>query len=100
MSTTTRTVPEGDWSTSPVQDGRDSRQDVIRTNVLATVGRPGDLHQIIVAPLWGNYFRVNILVGENPTWGLASVRIPHSYFVTVDGQGKLLKSSPVMRREY
>ena len=39
----------------------------IQSGVLASLGRPPGLYRVAVVPLWPNYYRVNVLVGTDPT---------------------------------
>jgi hypothetical protein len=39
---------------------------------------------------------VNVITGDDPS----AVRIPHSYFVAADERGKIIQSTPSIRREY
>jgi hypothetical protein len=39
---------------------------------------------------------VNVLVGAD----VVSVRIPHSYFLVVDGDGTILASTPEITKQY
>lgn len=81
---------------SPVGATGTDREDTIRAGVLAALGRPDQLFRVVVAPLWGDHYRVNVVTGDDPS----SVRIPHSFFVTTDGRGNILRSTPNIRREY
>ena len=81
---------------SPVEATGTAREDTIRAGVLAALGRPDRLFRVVVAPLWGDHYRVNVVTGDDPS----SVRIPHSFFVAADGRGNILKSTPNIRREY
>lgn len=87
-------------TTLPVVDGgqpaRARREDVIRAGVLAALGRPADLYQIVVLPLWGDRFRVNVVTGPDPT----AVRIPHSFFLEADARGTITESRPPITRWY
>jgi hypothetical protein len=71
-------------------DGRRERQ--IRTKVLASLGHPVELLKVAVLPLWGDKFRVNVW-----TRGLGTT-IPHSYFVTADDRGAILRAEPPIHR--
>ncbi len=75
---------------------REVLKDLIRRQVLHDLGEPAGLLRVQVRPLWGAYYRVNVLVGAEA----ACARIPHSYFVAADGDGNILESSPKVRREY
>jgi hypothetical protein len=68
----------------------------IGKNVLSTLGQPSDLFRMQVRTLWGDYFRVNVLVGPD----LASVKIAHSYFLLADGAGNILSSTPAITKKY
>ena len=68
----------------------------IQSSVLASLGRPAELYRVAVIPLWLNYYRVNVLVGEDPT----AVRVAHSYFVTTDEAGRILTANPPLTRLY
>ena len=68
----------------------------IRDDVLAALGRPPGLYRVAVIPLWLNYYRVNVLVGTDPT----AIRTAHSYFVAVDEAGRILMTTPLLTRLY
>ena len=68
----------------------------IRDGVLASLGRPPGLYRVAVVPLWLNHYRVNVLVGTDPT----AVEIAHSYFVTADEAGRILTTTPPLTRQY
>ena len=72
------------------------REGAIRAGVLAALGRPTQHFRVVVVPLWGDLFRVNVVTGDDPS----SVRIRHSYFVAADGRGNIIESTPSIRREY
>jgi hypothetical protein len=96
MAATTLSVVDGGPPAGVAADGRDQREGAIRAGVLAALGRPSRLYRVAVMPVWGDHFRVNVMTGEDPT----SVRIPHSYFVSADGRGNILASTPTIRKEY
>ncbi len=75
---------------------REVLRDLIREQVLHALGEPGDLLKVQVAPLWQDNYRVNVYVGADA----ACARIPHSYFVMVDGDGNVLDSTPKIQRQY
>jgi hypothetical protein len=68
----------------------------VRTSVIAALGRPPGLYEVSVKPLWGNHFRVNVLIGPDPT----SVHIAHSYFIEATEAGDILKTTPLLTRLY
>jgi hypothetical protein len=95
----TATHPEGASSFPPTGGktaGCQRREAAIRARVLESLGRPGGLFRVSVAPLWDNNYRVNVMTGADAT----AVLIPHSYFVVVDDDGNILRSTPRLRREY
>jgi hypothetical protein len=69
---------------------------LIGKHVLHTLGQPGNLIRVQVRTLWGDYFRVNILVGPDA----ASVKIAHSYFLSADADGNILTSTPKIVKKY
>ena len=69
---------------------------VIREFVLTSLGRPPGLFRVAVLPLWGSYYRVNVLTGPDAT----SVCIPHSYFVEAGDDGAVVSASPPIIRLY
>ena len=77
---------------------RDSEQlkAEISDHVLDTLGRPRDLYSVQVRPLWQDRYRVNVFVGAD----VASARIAHSYFLTVDPEGTVVVATPRITREY
>ena len=72
------------------------REAAIGAAVLAALGRPARLWRVAVLPLWGDYYRVNVLTGEDPT----AVQIPNSYFVTADAAVAVLRSEPPIQKLY
>jgi len=69
---------------------------LIGKTVLHTLGQPGNLIRVQVRTLWGDYFRVNVLVGPD----VASVKIAHSYFLLADAEGNILSSTPKIVKKY
>ena len=78
------------------QEGQQRRHDVIQSQVMSTLGKPGNLHQVQVRRLWNDHYRVNILIGADA----ASVRVAHSYFLVADDDGKILACTPQISRQY
>jgi hypothetical protein len=62
----------------------------IRDHVLRALGRPTSFREVQVRLLWEGRYRVNVLVGPSAV----DARIPHSYFLVVDDEGKVLSSEP------
>jgi hypothetical protein len=74
--------------------GPDERLELIGRRVLLALGRPCDLLRVQVRPLWGNRYRVNVVVGKDP----ASARIDGSYFLAADEEGNVIESTPAIAR--
>jgi hypothetical protein len=69
---------------------------VIGASVMKALGQPADLFRVSVVRLWGNRYRVNVQTGAD----VASARIAHSYFLTVDESGQVIASDPAIARLY
>jgi hypothetical protein len=79
------------------EDRRDTaRNALIGMNVLDGVGKPSDLLQVQVRPLWDRRYRVNIFVGPD----VASARVANSYFLEADEDGTVIASTPTITRQY
>ncbi len=75
---------------------RQALHDLIREQVMHRLGTPDDLLGVEVRPLWGTYYRVNVRIGAAST----AARVADSYFLTTDGDGKIVESSPGIVRRY
>jgi hypothetical protein len=85
-----------DVQKQPVEVVNEWREEAIRAGVLAALGRPARLLKVVVVPLWGDHFRVNVWTGA----GAAAEGIPVSYFVTADDRGAILRAEPPIHRQY
>jgi len=75
---------------------RDALHSVIAEQVMHTLGKPAGVQQRLqVRSLWGDFFRVNVLVGDD----VVSLKIAASYFLRTDGEGKIVESSPEILRQ-
>jgi len=83
-------------ATESEKQGRQQLSAMIGKNVLHTLGQPTDLIRMQVRTLWGDYYRVNVLVGPDVT----SVKIAHSFFLQADAEGKILSSTPSISKKY
>ncbi|HZY89899.1 MAG TPA: hypothetical protein VFE78_34070 [Gemmataceae bacterium] len=81
---------------APEAAGPQQRSAAIGGHVLRVLGQPGALHAVQVRQLWGDHYRVNVLVGADAS----SVRVAHSYFLVTDGDGNVLVSTPSITRQY
>lgn len=75
---------------------RETLNALIGEQVLHALGEPEGLLNVQVRPLWDGHFRVNVFVGVDVT----SARVAHSYFVVADGEGNVLKTTPLIRLQY
>ena len=81
----------------PVDQAKlDTLIEFIQKQVLQSLGKPRDLLEVQVNPVWDNHYRVNIFVG---TVG-GSVTIPNSYFLVVDTQGSVIAATPKIVKQY
>ncbi len=78
------------------RQARGKQQALIGERVLHTLGQPVGLYQMQVRHLWGDHYRVNILIGAEA----ASVKIAHSYFLVADSAGHILTSTPKITKQY
>ena len=72
------------------------RNSVISTQVLHKLGKPIKLQTVQVRLLWENYYRVNIITGDDVT----SASIVNSYFLEADSDGNIIASTPELTRQY
>lgn len=72
------------------------REEMIRANVIKSLGYPKEMLRMAVVGLWGNNYRVNVVIGADSS----HARISHSYFVEADDTGNILKSTPEISRQY
>jgi hypothetical protein len=96
MTTLPIAPTNGDRETDGPARDRAPADRSVRSGVLAALGRPPGLYEVAVRPLWENHYRVNVLVGTDPT----AVRIAHSYFVEAGEDGTILSAIPRITRSY
>jgi hypothetical protein len=68
----------------------------IGRGVMAALGKPADFYRVSVIRLWADTYRVNVLTGLDPS----ALTIAHSYFVTADDQGNVVRTTPPLARRY
>ena len=78
------------------RDTRDKLNDLISEQIVHLLGMPEDLLKVQVRWVGGDRYRANVFLGKD----VISGRIAHSFFVTVDGEGNILTSSPEVVRVY
>lgn len=89
-------LPGGEPKIDGEKRERPAPDKLVRNNVIAALGRPPDLYEVTVRALWENHYRVNVLIGPDPT----CVRIAHSYFVEAGENGDILTATPGISRLY
>lgn len=71
-------------------------EDVIADGVMSALGRPADFLRASARLVAGDSYRVNVFAGPHA----GNARVAHSFFVTADGDGRILVCSPPLAREY
>jgi hypothetical protein len=77
------------------RDTREALHAVIAEQVIHGLGNAGALHRVQVRSLWGDFFRVNVLVGPDA----ASLKVANSYFLKTDNEGKIVEATPKIIRQ-
>lgn len=75
---------------------RETLEDVISEQIMNVLGMPSDLRSVQVRKVGIARYRVNVILGEHA----GAVRIAHSYFVGVDGDGGIIASTPNIKKQY
>jgi hypothetical protein len=77
------------------QQDPEALKTLISGHVLRALGGPGGKGRVEVRPLWGGYYRVNVVVGDGP----GCFTIARSYFLRTDGAGNVLESTPKLTKQ-
>lgn len=77
----------------PKNDALDA---LIGEQVIHSLGEPNGLQRVQVRHLWSDHYRVNVLVGGDAV----SAKVAHSYFLVADGDGKVIASTPNIKKQY
>ena len=78
------------------QDERETLDNLIREQVIHSLGSPIDLRNVQVRKVWKDHYRVNVIVGVNA----GSVRVANSYFLVIDSEGSLINATPKITKQY
>ena len=78
------------------RDTRDRLNDLIGEQVVHLLGTPENLLRVQVRGVGSDRYRVNVFTGKD----VISGRIAHSFFLTADGEGNILTSTPKVARVY
>jgi hypothetical protein len=90
------TIQQTEQIKDPERRKHETRNALVRQQVLNALGDPGDLLKVQVRLLWENHYRVNILVGTDIT----TARVAHSYFLVADDNGTIVASTPTITKRY
>jgi hypothetical protein len=90
MNTSARNPKQSEQAHEMKQDTRNALHAVIAEQVVHGLGNAGVPHRVQVRSLWGDFFRVNVLVGPDA----ASLKVANSYFLKTDSEGKIVESTP------
>jgi hypothetical protein len=63
-------------------------------HVITALGRPTDFLRITARQVTGDGFRVNVITGPDAS----CTRIAHSFFITADGEGNIMGSTPPIKK--
>jgi hypothetical protein len=85
-------VPQLEMAGKPEGPEADRRDVLVGELVLLALGRPAGFLRVQSRRLWGDFFRVNVFVGESAACAL----IVNSYFVRADAQGRVVSADPVI----
>jgi hypothetical protein len=94
--TTMTTTLQHDRDEALRLDLRNKLNELIGEQVMHSLGTPADLLKVQVRGVGSRRYRVNVFVGKE----FISGRIADSFFLTADGQGNILMSSPEIVRVY
>ena len=89
------TTPQRNQQEDLDRHKRDTLDALLAEQVIHIFGKPAGLHKVQVRRLWEKRYRVNILIGPDA----ASVKVAHSYFLKVDGDGNIVESTPNITRQ-
>jgi hypothetical protein len=86
---------QGEEAQRRTQDTSDALHAVIAEQVIHGLGSTAVPHRVQVRSLWGDFFRVNVLVGADA----ASLKVANSFFLKTDSEGKIVESTPKMVKQ-
>ena len=75
---------------------RDALNSLIKEQIIHTLGEPRDLLQVQVRPLWEGCYRANVFIGKDG----ASAHVADSFFLTIDGDGNIIATTPKITKKY
>jgi hypothetical protein len=75
---------------------RETFHALLREQVIHRLGQPANLLDVRIHVLWGDYYRVNVLIGPD----IVSAKVANSYFLSADSDGNIVKSTPKIIKQY
>ena len=90
------TAQQGDFGTEDKPIPREAMKAIIGKHVIQSLGSPGDMLKVQVNPVGNDRYRVNVMVGKT----VGTARVADSFFLTADGEGNIVTSSPKILRLY
>lgn len=75
---------------------REAHSALLQERLMNVLGNPAGLLKVQVKPLWGDCYRVNVLVGPD----VASAKVAHSYFLVADADANIISSTPEITKLY
>ena len=79
----------------PAQSNSASPNEAIARQVMQAIGEPMNLRRVQVHSLWGDRYRVNVLIGASDTFAT----VAQSYFLVAQ-DGLIITSTPALKRVY
>lgn len=83
-------------SAENAKQDHEGRMVLIGDHVLRELGHPIGLFRLQVRWLWGENYRVNVLIGQD----IASATVAHSYFVAAESGSDILRVTPAIIKQY
>jgi hypothetical protein len=102
MSTKTKEITTKEPESKPVPKVVDLSPK-IALNVLGKMGKPKNLHEVVVRLLYDNRYRVNVWCHVAPDGGSPLYDpklITDSFFLVADELGNIVRSSPEIKTKY
>ena len=93
----TKNSPPNKDKAAPVEQPEPNHTAVIKSQVLAKIGKPPRLDRVEVCKQHNGKYRVNIWEKTEPKKNIAvtpSPRIASSYYLTVSDKGEIINSNP------
>jgi hypothetical protein len=97
----TKNIPTDKGETAAEQPKQPSHTDIIKTQVLAKIGKLPRLDHVEVSRHHNGKYRVNIWQQKEPEENIAittGLRIGLSYYLTVSETGEIIHSNPPMNK--